>query len=176
MSAIDRIMAAQTFDKGTYLGLAEGRIPSDKEKDDAAKCAELLATTKNGEYTLEILKIDYRATSQTIGEMIAVEFKVLQTNSDKHPEGSKRTWVQSLTKTVGVSAYKSFLYAALGAQTEDQKAAADKVLPLLLQKIEQKQPHNLLGRTVACSVLPHKCKDGKYVTINRYSAIVETQD
>lgn len=169
MSAIDRIMAAQVFDKGSYLQLAEGRIPSDQEKGDAAKCAELLSTVKNGEYSLQIDKIEYRATSQTIGEMIAVEFTVLASNTDKSPSGTKRAWVQSLTKAVGVSAYKAFLYAALGAKSEEQKAQADKVLPKFLLAIEQKQPHDLIGRKVNCSVLPHKTKDGKYVTINRYS-------
>lgn len=169
MSAIDRIMAAQVFDKGSYLTLAEGRIPSEQEKNDAAKCAELLAVVKNGEYTLQIDKIEYRSTSQTIGEMIAVEFTVLASNTDKSPAGTKRAWVQSLAKAVGVSAYKAFLYAALGAKTEEQKVQADKVLPSLLLAIEQKQKHNLLGRKIQCSVLPHKTKDGKYVTINRYA-------
>lgn len=169
MSAVDRIMAAQTFEKGTYLALAEGRIPSDQEVGDAAKVAELLAGIKNGEYTLQIKKIEYKATSQTIGEMIAVEFAVEQSNTDKHPIGAKRTWVQSLAKAHGVSAYKSFLYAALGAKSEEQKAAADKVLPKILVAIEQNQAHPLLDRKVRVSVMPHKKKDGKFVTINRYA-------
>jgi hypothetical protein len=162
MSAIDRIMAAQTFDKGSYLSLCRGTLP--------AKDGQLGDDVVNGEYTLTIDKIVYKANSNTAGEMIAVEFTVVSSNTEKHPAGSKRSWVQKLAQAHGVSAYKSFLYAALGAKTDEDRAKADKVLPKILAAIEQNQPHPLIGRAVACSVQPHKKKDGTWVTINRYSA------
>ena len=164
MSAVDRVMQALTFDRGIRLGLAKGSLPAKGEQNEDAV---------NGEYTLKIEKIVYKANSPKIGEMIVVEFVVAKTNApEKHPEGAKRSWVQKLSTAVGVSSYKAFLYAALGASTPEQKAQADKVLPVLLAAIEANQNHSLIGRMVDCTVLPYKIQNGSqagtWITINNY--------
>jgi hypothetical protein len=165
MSAIDRIMGAQTFDKGQFLVMSKGKLPQQGEQldDDVVP----------GEFDLKIKKIVYRANSQTIGEMIAVEFEVTGTNTEKAPVGSLRSWVQTLAKSHGLSAYKAFLYAALGAKSPEQKVVADKVLPKILTAIEQNQPHQLLDRTVHCTVRPHCTREKKWVTINVFTSFEE---
>ena len=170
MSAVDRVMKALTFDRGTYLGLAKGKLP--------AKGEQLGDDVVNGEFIVKIDKIVYKPNSPKIGEMIAVEMTVTTTNApEKHPAGAKRSWVQKLSTAVGVSSYKSFLYAALGAETPDQKAQADKALPAILAAIEFNQTHPLVGREVTCEVSPYKIQNGAtagtWITLNMFRALKE---
>lgn len=166
MSAVDRILAAQTFERGTYLGLCRGTLP--KKGEPAA------SDIVNGEYVLKIERVLYKPTSPKIGECVVVEFTVETSNSEGSPVGSKRSWVQKLSNASGVSGYKGFLYAALGAKTTEQRATADKVLPKILTAIEQNQPHALIGRKVRCTVAPYMCQNGQqagnWITLNNYSA------
>ena len=64
MSAVDRVMSALTFDRGTYLGLAKGKLPNK---------GEALDDVVNGDFIVKIDKIVYKPNSPKIGEMIAVE-------------------------------------------------------------------------------------------------------
>ena len=167
MSAVDRVMSALTFDRGTYLGLAKGKLPNK---------GEALDDVVNGDFVVKIDKIVYKPNSPKIGEMIAVEMTVTTSNApEKHPAGAKRSWVQKLSTAVGVSSYKSFLYAALGAETVEQKAKADVALPTILAAIEANQPHVLIGREVECTVSPYKIQNGAtagtWITLNSYRAV-----
>lgn len=92
--------SAQVFGKGNYL--AQG-----------------------GEYVISIEGMEYKDLFKG-GSALIVEFEVVESNNDKDPVGSKRSWFQSKNASFG-GAVLEFLYAVLGTDYKNDPAAAAEV-------------------------------------------------
>lgn len=144
MSYADQIRGAQVFDYGTYLDL--------------------------GEYEAEITKLLMKKSPQK-GDVFIAELKLTATSDEKkHPIGAKRSWVQKMADTtVSLPALKSFIYAATGAVSPEQRTAVDEKIAAIVKQIEDGQPSVLVGKSLHINVVPHTTKANKQVSVARFS-------
>ena len=144
MSYADTISKSQTFDYGAYLDV--------------------------GEYEAEVTKMLFKKSPQK-GDVFIAELKLTHTSDEKkHPLGAKRSWVQKMADTtVSGPAMKSFIYAALGAVSPEQRAAVDPKIGAIVYQFEQGQNSILVGRVVHINVVPHTTKDKRAVSVTRFS-------
>lgn len=112
-------------------------------------------------YDLEIKRTFIKDTLK-IGPCFIVEFLVLKSTCDKHPPGSKVTWLQKLTnKNVAFGALKLFTYPVLDAEyPKDKKFITEEIDPQLEEFLtEACETNNWAGRKVRCQTVGTKTKE-----------------
>lgn len=76
-----------------------------------------------GEFEVEIQRCEY-FTSRKKEEFFVVEYKVLESNNDKHPAGLTRTWMPKMGEDMSEANLKGFILASLGIDKSDEVTIA----------------------------------------------------
>ncbi len=103
-------------------------------------------------YKLKVVRTFIQETKAK-GDAFIAEFEVVESNSDKHPKGTKVSWYQSLlSKDIAYAELKKFMYAVLGVdENKDSKRIATEIDPGLDEAMNEAVNTNALeGAVIKC--------------------------